>query len=184
MHISAFIFLFVSALFASPSANPPKTVMVDLDNPLRDTLVVTIDDVNTHRLLPGETKSIKLKTGKHFVHVQKNRQFYHSAFFETYNDGLLNVAKTVYVVWKDIYMQEEKEEYYDNIIEEVVLIDGREYVGDIKLFDEKSVYIPKEWDYDVRTPFPEEVKLGNQPFVVKKKIYYKGNFIREYMKVD
>lgn len=157
---------------------------MDLDNPLSDSIYVNIDGDKIFAIAPHSLKTVKIKAGKHtfetIISQNRNKKMIQSGYFDSTTDGLLNVTKSAYVVWKDIYMKEEKEEYYDNLDEKIVEINGREYMGDIKLFDETAIFIPKEWDYGVNKPFPDQVNLGNQPFVIKRKIYYKEDFIREY----
>lgn len=159
---------------------PPKTIVVDIDNPLRDTIEVNMDGLKAYKILPFSKEVTKIKAGKHTFDTRIRGKIVHSGYFDSSMDGLINATKSEYVVWKDIYMKEEKEEYYDNIKEEVVVIDGREFIGDIKYYNASSIFIPKEWDYGVRDKFPEFVDLGKSPYVIKKKIYYKEDFIREY----
>ena len=173
------ILIFIPFIFPGFIA-PPKLINADLDNPLPDTIVVNMDGLKSHIIPPKTMITLKLKAGKHSFDTKIKGVFYHSGYFESSLDGLINVTRSDYVVWKDLYMKEEREEYYDNIQENVVVIDNQEYIGDIKLYDTTSIFIPKEWDYDIKTSFPEFVDLGKQPFVVKKKIFYKKDFIREY----
>lgn len=167
------------------SFTPPKKIKLDLDNPLNEKLLVCIDN-DSFWVEANTVKKVVLNKGKHTFTTAYAKDFktFHSGYFDTPNDGLLNITQSTYVVWKDIYMSVEKEEYYENITEVEVMIEGKKFYGDIILYGPTAMFIPKDWDYDIVTPFPQDVNLGNKEFVVVKKIFRKKEFIKEYYQAN
>lgn len=177
-------FLYLSALFLIGAFTSPPKIKVQVDNPLSESILVNMDGRDSFTVAPYTIKNILLKSGKHTFTTSVKREVRFSGYFDSPFDGVLNATKSTYVVWKDIFMKEEKEEYYENIDENEVIILGKSYFADLKVFDENSVYIPIEWDYGLQTPFPQKIPLGNEPFKVTTKIYRLNEFIREYNNIE
>lgn len=179
------LFLFILVCGLSMSFAPPKKIKLELDNPLSEKLLVCID-TDSFWVEANTVKQVALNKGKHTFTTAyaKDKKTFHAGYFDTPNDGLLNITQSTYVVWKDIYMAVEKEEYYENITETEVVIDGKKFFGDITVYGPTAMFIPKEWDYDILTPFPQDVNLGSKDFVVVKKIFRKKEFIKEYYQAN
>lgn len=177
--IKQFLFSLIILFLFGAFSFPPK-IKVQVDNPLNDSIFVNLDGKDSFWVAPKKIKNILLKAGKHSFTTSIKGKVYCNGYFDSPFDGVMNATKSVYVVWKDIFMKEEKEEYYDNIDESEVIIHGKSYFADLKVFDENSFYIPVEWDFGLETPFPRTVSLGDEPFKLLTKIYREQEFVREY----
>lgn len=92
---------------------------------------------------------------------------------DIYEDGVLNVTKSDYAIWRDVFCEEADYEDFKTTLnlKDTVLIDGLEFVDiDLELFND--IFIAKKWDVGLNNSMPKTIDLkNNEVFRVVSKIY-------------
>ncbi|MFT4644400.1 MAG: hypothetical protein ACI8ZX_000801, partial [Planctomycetota bacterium] len=93
---------------------------------------------------------------------------------EIFNEGLLNVTKSNYAIWKDVFCEEADYEKYKVKLnlKDTVVVGGLEFV-DIDLVLLNDVFIAKTWDLGIDKNMPESVEIAeDEKFKIVSKIYH------------
>lgn len=93
---------------------------------------------------------------------------------EIFNEGLLNVTKSNYAIWKDVFCEEADYERYKAKLnlKDTVVVGELEFV-DIDLVLLNDVFIAKTWDLGIDKNMPESVEIAeDEKFKIVSKIYH------------
>jgi hypothetical protein len=145
-----------------------------LDNAGEVSLKVSIDG-KPHSLKAGDTKYVKIKPGIHRFSIKDaGEQTLEDGDFTLSKRGLLNLGKSTYVVWRDLYGAHALR---DQILDEDWLeIEGKEFFGDLEVLDGKGLYFEAFWDYGLDEPFPKKKYTLDRP--AKEEYYVMGKLFR------
>ncbi|MDX2249836.1 MAG: hypothetical protein SF052_23835 [Bacteroidia bacterium] len=156
---------------------------IDMDNAGDEALEVSIDELS-YDMAPGQYQRIKLEKGRHLLKIKRKTEDGEKiveADFRVVEGGLLNLAKTNYLVWTDLYgdpmLRESKLE------EEWIEIDGHDYRGEFEKLDTAQFYIEKKWDYGLGEDFPDDLlgwEMGKEKYIIKRKLFRQEELIQAY----
>ncbi|MFK7922126.1 MAG: hypothetical protein AB8H47_09225 [Bacteroidia bacterium] len=192
MHISKLLFgLFCLFALAACDQFTDQT-NIDLDNDGESTLIVTIDELS-YRMNPGGHTAIKLEPGFHKIRVvdQADDKELEASTFEVKKGGLINLAKSQYYVWSDIYgnqaLKDEKLNVQDLVIEtkdEKGKKIKTTYIGDFEKLPTDQLYLESQWDYGLIEDWPSrlwDIVPREDKFEVRRKLYREQGLIDYYM---
>lgn len=168
-------FLCCAVFFACNDGN------IDLDNDSDETFQVTIDAL-THNVGPRQHIKLKLEPGPHRITIKNDDdKVTDEETFTVVEGGLINLAKTQYYVWTDLYGDTSLKE--EQLKEDWLKIDGKSYFGEFSVVEPESIYLEKHWDYDLDEPFPGDLlgwQFTEEKYIIKKKIFRKQQLIDAY----
>lgn len=151
-----------------------------IDNPSNKDIVVTLNE-KQYDVKAQSNIAIEIKKGKTIMHVSNNNE--DTSLTQTINinnDGLLNPTQNTYVIFTDLYCPEREYEQYVKHLntKKVVVVNNKEYEEvDFQVFED--IFIPKNWDYDLNTPFPKELEIKNN-YLVKSKLFSVAQLEKEF----
>jgi hypothetical protein len=160
---------------------------VEVDNGGNAYLKVYID-AQSYVLEPGMTKALSLDEGLHSIKVMDIKdEVLRDTVFEVSEGGLLNLGRSEYLIWKDVFSPQSTLPYRQE------LLDSRELVIDKKVFSieydtlpRNQLYVEQYWDYGLEESFPEKVygwELDKgEKYMFKTKLVRKDQFVDTYMK--
>lgn len=173
-------FFILAILFASCQRS--KQVWVGLDNPSNQTVSLQVGD-SLFEVEAFACRYVQLPQGPHAFTVKVADKQLTGKTSITQDSGMFNLLGYEYVLWKEIWFNREKfgdmppAEY---LREDSIMLDGKTYYGQLRLLDMQPQFYPRQWDYDSRTSFPDELYLGSKDTLGKTKIFRKSDFIEEY----
>lgn len=150
-----------------------------IDNPGEYPIEVAIDQGETFILQPGENKRVDLEKGAHTLRVndQQAQTFHVRDSISSYKGGVLNPTGATYVMWTEEYAAKGEA----HLPEKRIYVDGFWFEGPFETFNE--LFIPRIWEYDLNTDFPETVLLKNNIDAIwKRKLFRKKDFIEAFAK--
>lgn len=146
---------------------------VVIDNPTKEDLKVKIDG---KELLLKASSLQKVKLPKGVNQITSTTTAGDTLFNEEVDisdNGLLNITNTSYVVWKDIFCEDDDyEEYKTKLnLKDTVMVDGLEFIEiDLELYD--NAFIPKTWEIDLGNEMPETIEIeDSEQYKILSKIY-------------
>lgn len=176
MNIKPLFFMLYIALLSACTQN----AQLIIDNPTNKNIVVTLNE-KQYDVKAQSNTIIEIKKGKTTMQVSNNNE--NNSLTQTINindDGLLNPTQSTYVVFTDLYCLENEYEQYAKHLntKKVVVVNNKEYEEvDFQVFED--VFIPKNWDYDLNTPFPKELEIKNN-YLVKSKLFSVAQLEKEF----
>ena len=146
---------------------------VVIDNAIDESIIVNIDK-NVYELASNSFKDIEINKGNHkIVSYTKNGDTLLNTIINIESTGIINSSNISYVLWTDIYCEEEDYDIYKTHLDlkDTVIIDGLEFIDiDFKFYDE--VFIPKIWDLGLDMPMPDTVDVfEDKNYKILSKIY-------------
>lgn len=152
---------------------------VIIDNPTENEITVSIDGAE-HKVAAFQSVEVKLSSGEHAIGFQQEGKATEQKV-NIEKDGILNTTGETYVLWKDIYLenQDEFDKYVKKLDEKPVTINDYEYVGDLTVYGAEDYFVPKTWNYGLDTEWPSTIQIENS-YEIKAKIYRLEDFENDY----
>lgn len=149
------------------------TNQVLIDNPKDISIKVTIDKKD-YKIDAHSNLELKLKNGFHSVSTfSDNGDSLLIKNIEINKDGLLNVTQATYVLWTDLYCNDEDyESLKSNLsLKDTVRFDGLEFIGiDFEILN--TDFIVKTWDFNLDQKMPEIIDLSEgETYKIISKLY-------------
>ncbi len=164
---TALNFLVISFLFFS------CTNQVIIDNPSTNTIQLSLANKN-YVLNANSSKKIKLKSGSYKILSEiENGKKLLDTLIEINSDGIINATNYTYILWTDIFCQEEDYgKFKDKLhLKDTVVIEGLEFV-DIDFVIKNEAFISKKWDYSLDEKMPKSIDVPeDKMFKIVSKIY-------------
>jgi len=150
------------------------TNKITVDNPTVKEVKVTIGN-KTISLLGKSTQDITLKSGQYMVSaINSDGDTLMFEHIDINEEGLLNITKSNYYLWTDLFCEEERfNQYKEKLnLKDTVKIENFEFI-DIDLVTLNQVFIPKQWDFSISEDFPDKMEVEDDVgFKVVSKLYY------------
>ncbi|MEL6133071.1 MAG: hypothetical protein AAFR59_06860, partial [Bacteroidota bacterium] len=171
LKFSSLILLLTLSLFGCSSGN------VDLDNAGDQDLTVQIDEL-VFKVPAGSYKLITLDPGRHSLTIKDKagNVLDDQKTFTLIEGGLINLAKSDYIIWTELYGDMElrktklNEEWF-KVGEESPIYGEFEQLRDT---DIERIYVEKRWDFGLSESFPETLTQFSpieEKFVIRKKLF-------------
>lgn len=164
------LFLTLNRLFENAQA-------VYLYNPHAETMVVKINK-NDYAVNPKELLKIEISPGEYSIRSNVRGSAIVDTTVKLFKNkmekgGVLNVSGEPFYKWSEMYGSEPILDIYsladssdvgspiDQRVRQglsVVQIDSTFIVGKIETYPARRIFLPKDWDYDLITPLPDEIQ--------------------------
>ena len=158
-----------------------QTGNVELDNGGDAILQVTVDEL-TYRMGPADYRQIRLEAGVHSIIIQDvDGKTLEEGTFEVIEGGLINVAKSTYYIWVDLYGDAAQRKAQLN--EQWLDIGNESFYGEFEVIEPDRLYVEKKWDYGLSDDFPDDVygwKMTDQKWVIKRKLFREAELLNAY----
>lgn len=159
---------------------------VDLDNSGDEVLEVVVDG-QKYVMPKNSYRKIQLEKGMHTL-IMKDAEgkVLEETRFMVSNGGLLNLSKSNYFIWKDLYGDASVRE--EKLSEEWIKIDKEEFFGDFTTLPTETIYTEKRWDYGLSEDFPSdllgwEIDLRKNRYIIKSKLFRQNDLIQAYKSI-
>lgn len=156
------------------------TSKVTIDNPTPDDITVSVN--GTEYEIPAyDQKEVDLKNAPASIIAKdlEGNELLNEIVLIT-GDGILNVTRSLYIIWTDLYCQPDEFDTYKSKLnlKDLVVVNDKEYeMVDFELTED--VFISKKWDYNLNESFPDSVDLKNI-FSIKSKVYRPDDLEAEF----
>lgn len=162
------------------------TLSISVDNPQDYPIEVQVDQ-QSFALDPGSHILISLPPGEHEVITYRDGQVSVRGFFTAEKDGLLNATRAYYIRLRDIYFRADAmAEPPAGILDLATIeVDQQPFTGDLVVYSDESLFIPKSWNQspDESLPEPGSLKIRKSPgYRLVSKLYRVDDFLKEYGK--
>lgn len=165
-------------LFLLLSCGSEKAKLL-LDNPTKKEITVKIGD-KTYSLQSLEDETIELAAGKYPFETKMGDKVIKGEV-NVSADGVLNLTESEYIIWEDAYYSDNYQGMPSELQSDTILVDSTLCFGDLRKIEKDVYFIPKAWDYDVHTPFPDTIEIPqDKKYVIKRKIFRKKDFLKSY----
>lgn len=184
-----FIFFVSIALFLFACSKPN----VYIDNAGKEAKKVSVDGGNIFVIEPGGAVLMSLGKGAHKIWIKDNQEkMLKDTFFSLQKGGIVNISKSRYVRWRDLYGDEK---FKDGKLENKKMRYQKwVFTGDILEYDSNALFVEKDWSYELDETFPQEatgysfpcIKLFGYSFpckekyIISSKIYRIDDFAKEF----
>lgn len=158
---------------------------IDLDNAGEEELYVQIDEIEYH-MPPNSYKNIELKKGLHAISIKDaSQKVLEESRIDVENGGLINLAKSSYVVWTELYGSSAfRNEKLNLAYFEVETPDGKQKIwGEFERLDPEKLYLEAAWDYGLDEDFKEHLwrlDLIQDKYVIMRKVFREKDLFEEY----
>ncbi|MEO0585198.1 MAG: hypothetical protein AAF135_23495 [Bacteroidota bacterium] len=159
---------------------------VDLDNAGDQDLTVQIDEL-VFKVPAGSYKLITLDPGRHSLTIKDAQGVVldEKKTFNLIEGGLINLSKSDYIVWTELYGDLELRKTKLN--EEWFKIgDASPIYGEFERLrdaDLERIYVEKRWDFGLSENFPETLTQFSpieEKFVIRKKLFRESELLDAY----
>ena len=154
---------------------------IDLDNASDQDLIVQIDEL-TIEMQKGTYKQIQLDNGMHKLSLQDaSGKVLEETSFKVYEGGLLNLGKTNYLIWVDLYGDPELRK--TQLDEDWMDIGNQSFFGQFERLDPSKIYVEKKWDYGLDEAFPDDLlgwQMTQERWIIKRKLFRQTEFVDAY----
>ncbi|MEL6675032.1 MAG: hypothetical protein AAFR61_22685 [Bacteroidota bacterium] len=153
---------------------------VDLDNTSEETLVVSIDELQ-YVLRGGEYRHIQLEPGRHSIIIKdEDGKIMEEATFLVENGGLINLARSKYLIWTDLYGDSNLRKI--KLKEDWIDIGDESFYGEFQPIDQESLFLESEWDFGLNEQFPEDMMGWNvkDKYIIKRKLFREADLVEAY----
>ncbi|MCI4671534.1 MAG: hypothetical protein MRZ79_25550 [Bacteroidia bacterium] len=185
MQIQKFILLFAIALFTISC----EEGNIDLDNGGEEELYVQIDEIKYH-MPAGSYKNITLEKGLHSISIEDaSGKVLDASRFDVEKGGLLNLGKTNYIVWTELYGSSQfRKDKLKLAYFEVETIDGPQKIwGEFERLDAEKLYMETRWDHGLNEDFKEQLwrlDLIQDKYVIVRKVFREAQLFEEYKQLQ
>lgn len=168
----------VSLLFLLLSCGGKELHRVVIDNPLRSPLDVRVG-TDFHQLMEGERKTLRLPAGPHrFIATRNGEETLLDSLLQIEADGLLNLTHSHYICWTYTYTAAGA--MSDHSDYKTIEIMGQPFYGDFRVYEADDLWIERDWDLDMDTEFPEEIRNVRDEELSLTKLYRMTEFVGDY----
>jgi len=168
------ILLVAAAAVAMLMSSCGSGIKVEMDNPTSQAITVAIDG-KEYNLAPMELIKVEgLKKGPHTMSVDGGADI----SFDLEGDALLNPTRSLYVT--DVQEYSTGGGDMDTSEWVTVEIDGEEYFGPIKLYENQPVIKMDGIKIGLLEEFPDEVETLKNGSVFMTKIFRKADYFKYY----
>ncbi|MEM7656833.1 MAG: hypothetical protein AAF399_11945 [Bacteroidota bacterium] len=154
---------------------------IDLDNDGPDRLTVVIDEL-TYSLEARAYQKIQLEKGVHTITIKDDEgKELENSTFRVYEGGLLNLAKSNYLIWVDLYGDPSLRDR--ELEEDWITIGDKSFFGQFEQLDPGEIYIEKKWDYGLSDGFPDDLlgwQMTEERWIIKRKLFRQQGFMDAY----
>lgn len=158
---------------------------IDLDNAGEEELYVQVDEIEYH-MPPNSYKNISLEKGLHTLSIKDgNRKLLEESRIDVENGGLINLGKSSYVVWTELYGSSKfrtdklKLAYFD-----VETPTGKQKIwGEFERLEPEKLYLEAKWDHGLDEEFKDQLwrlDLIQDKYVIIKKVFREKELFEEY----
>ncbi|GAB4415050.1 MAG: hypothetical protein OHK0039_23390 [Bacteroidia bacterium] len=152
-----------------------------MDNNGDQPLIVTIDEL-TYRMQPHAYQRIELEAGTHVLTIKEEAgRVIDTDTFQVIEGGLLNLAKTNYLIWVDLYGDPELRKTI--LQEDWIEIGNQSYFGQFEPVDVGAYYVESKWDYGLDEDFPEDLlgwEISREKWIIKRKLFREDELVNAY----
>ena len=172
--------IYISVVFIlSLSACSFADQQVVVDNPLNVTLAFRIDR-DSFNITPHHFLELNIPRGSHSIEVSEldsRSSVIKAQLINISGDGLLNIGKTPYVRWTNVYVKPgtDTAAYKRFIVNKKISLNGFEYEGDLELYPAEQLFIAKKWNLGLQQAFPSEMRT-DQRVLLRSKIFRPDDF--------
>lgn len=154
---------------------------VDMDNNGDDLLIVTLDELS-YRMTPHTFQRIQLDKGMHTLTIkdEAGRVIVRDTF-QVIEGGLINLAKTPYLIWVDLYGDPALRKTV--LQEDWIEIGNQSFFGQFEPLETEQTYVEQRWDYGLGEPFPEDLlgwEITREKWIIKRKLFREDELIDAY----
>lgn len=154
---------------------------IDMDNSSDQDLIVLIDELQYDMKAESYTK-IKLEKGVHTLIVQDaSGKVLEEDSFRVYEGGLINLGKTNYLIWVDLYGDPELRK--TKLEEDWLDIGEQSFFGQFERLDPSKLYVEQKWDYGLDDAFPDDLlgwQMTQERWIIKRKLFRETEFVQAY----
>lgn len=154
---------------------------IEMDNAGGEDLVVIIDEL-AYQVPAGAFERIDLEAGTHRIIIKSAEdKELDRAEFEVIEGGLLNLAKSPYYIWVDLYGEAELRK--EKLKEEWIDIGNESFFGEFDKLPADVVFIEKKWNFGLDEDFPDDLygwKMAQDKWIIKRKLFREEGLIQAY----
>lgn len=154
---------------------------IDLDNAGENKLEVVIDEL-TIEMEAGQFQRMKLDKGRHTLTIKDAEgKVLEETTFRVVEGGLLNIAKSNYLIWTDLYGDPVLRE--SKLNEDWIEIGDQSFKGEFEKLDPGEIYVEKKWDYGLGEEFPDDLlgwEMGKEKYIIKRKLFREKDMVEAY----
>lgn len=154
---------------------------VEMDNYGEEHLKVILDGT-VHDMLPHSYQKLQLEKGTHTLVVQNlDGKTLDETTFQVVEGGLLNLAKTNYLIWTDLYGDPSLRK--TKLSEDWMDIGKQSFFGEFEKLEIDQIYIEKKWDYGLEEDFPDDLmgwQMAKEKWILKRKLFREEALIDSY----
>lgn len=154
---------------------------VDMDNNGDELLIVNLDELS-YRMPPHTFQRIKLDKGLHILSIKDEAgRVLERDTFQVIEGGLINLAKTNYLIWVDLYGDPALRKTV--LQEDWIDIGNQSFFGQFEPLESEATYIEQKWDYGLGEPFPEDLlgwEITREKWIIKRKLFREDELIEAY----
>ena len=154
---------------------------IDMDNASDQDLIVQIDELRIE-MNKGAYTRIQLDEGMHKIIVQDaGGKVLEESSFRVYEGGLLNLGKTNYLIWVDLYGDPELRK--SKLEEDWLDIGKQSFFGQFERVDPSKLYVERKWDYGLDEAFPDDLlgwQMTQERWIIKRKLFRETEFVEAY----
>ncbi len=161
-----------------------KRLPVGVDNPRPYAVQVQID-ATTLQLEPYTFQTLELAPGRHEVITHRGDQLLVRGDFMVSQAGMVNATRSWYIRLRDIYFRPDvlKQAPAGKLDTLTIYIYGHPFTGDLKLFSDEDLFIPREWNQQPHEALPDPAQADirrNPGYLLVSKLYRVEDFLKEY----
>ncbi|MDP5171796.1 MAG: hypothetical protein NWR72_16225 [Bacteroidia bacterium] len=175
--------LLIVAVAALMSSCEKDNVLID--NGGEEKLTVVVNAI-TYTMPPKTSFRVQLEPGTHSFSIKgEDGKELEEGRFQVTEGGLLNAAKTEYLIWAEWYGDPSKKE--ETLKQEWIKVDDLEIYGEFIRIPGEDIFVEKQWDYSIDEELPESVQaweMGSKRWVIKRKLFRLDDAMQHYQTVS
>jgi hypothetical protein len=154
---------------------------IEMDNAGEANLRVVIDEL-AYQMPAGSHQRIELEPGLHTLSIQgEEGKILDETTFSVVQGGLLNLAKSTYYIWVDLYGEASLR---DEVLDEKWIEIGNEsFFGEFMKIPPEKLYAEKKWDFGLDEGFPDDLygwKITQEKWIIRSKLFREEGLIQAY----
>jgi hypothetical protein len=154
---------------------------IEMDNAGEEDLRVVIDEL-AYSMPAGSFQRIDLESGLHTLTIKgEDGKILDEQTFSVVEGGLLNLAKSTYYIWVDLYGEASLR---DEVLSETWIEIGNEsFFGEFERVPAEKLYVERKWDFGLEEPFPDDLygwKITQDKWIIRRKLFREQELIQAY----
>lgn len=154
---------------------------IEMDNAGEQPLRVVIDEL-AYQMPAGSFKRVELEAGRHTVTIENTEgKILDEGEFTVVEGGLLNLARTPYYIWVDLYGEASLRE--DKLKETWIEIGNESFFGEFEKISPENLYVERRWDFGLDEEFPDDLygwKITQDKWLIRRKLFREQGLIDAY----